>query len=155
MTVIDPSTDIGKLRLRCGDFGSLTYLPDSVYSQTLADNAGNLPNTAKICATYILGMLAFKTHRKLATLEVFGNEAFKAYKEYLVLITKDPAFMDISPIPYSSTSEFSTLQQFQSDWNNNYYSGTQSQQLAVDASVSPNDGSLYGALGTDMGWNTV
>ena len=63
--------------------------------------------------------------------------------------------MDISPIPYSSTgTDVSPIVQFQSDWNKNYYNGTQSQQLANDALNSPNDGSVYGDT-TLLGWEEV
>lgn len=138
--VIDPSTDIGRLRLRCADVGDLPYLSDSVYSQTLTDKNGNLKEAAKTCAMYILGMLAHKTHRKLNQLEVWGAEAFTAYKEYLVLAVSNPAFMDFSPIPYSSNAEFSPILDFQKSWNRNYRTGTESQWLALDADISTNTG---------------
>ena len=150
--ILDPTSDIGKVRLRVADWQDLPYFPDSVYSAVIGDSDGNLPKASKTMAMYILGVLAHKTHRKLNQIEVWGAEAFKNYKEFLLLTVKDPAFMDISPIPYSGTVEFSPIMQFQSDWNKNYYSGTQSQELATDASNSPNDGSLYGPLGTPSGW---
>lgn len=148
MTVLDPSSDLGKLRLRCGDWQDLVWLPDAVYVQTLSDNAGNLPKAAKICATYILGMLAFKVHRKIGLqMEVWNDAQFHQYKEFLLLTVTNPAFMDISPIPYSASgTALNPLLQFASDWNRNYYTGSQSQRLAVDAAISPNDGSLYGNL---------
>lgn len=157
--MIDPTTPLGVLRLRCADVSDLPFLPDSVYTQTLTDNNNSLPRSAIICATYILGMLAFRTHRKLSTLEVWGAEAFANYKEFLLLTVKDPAFMTISPVPYSGSGDaLSNIIQFQSDWNKGYYTGTQSQRLAVDAAISPNDGSLYGNFnltgpqGPSFGW---
>lgn len=154
MAVIDPSTNVGKLRLRCADYSDLPYLPDIVYSQTLSDNDNNIPRSAKICATYILGMLAHKTHRSMGLqLQVWGNQAFEQYKQYLLLTIKDPSFMDISPIPYSASgTEVNPLIDFQKSWNRNYYNGTQSQQLALDADISPNDGSRTGATTTASGW---
>lgn len=155
MTTIDPSTDIGKLRLRVADYSDLVFLPDAVYSQTLEDNDNNLTKCATIIATYILGILSLKTHRKLAQLEVWGGEAFKNYKDFLLLTVTNPAFMSIAPIPYSSSStDLSAIQQFQNDWNKNYANGTQSQQLASDALNSPNDGSLYGNTNYN-GWEPV
>lgn len=151
---LDPTSNIGKVRLRCADYSDLPYFPDSVYQSVLDDNDDNLPRTAKVMATYILGMLSSRTHRKLNQLEVWGNEAFQAYKEFLLLTVKDPAFMDVSPIPYASTDDFSPILQFQSDWNKNYVAGTESQQLANDASLSPNDGSLYGPY-ANTGWQLV
>lgn len=151
MTVIDPTTNLGRLRLRCADFSSIPYLPDSVYLQTLVDQGNDLPRTAKICATYILGMLAFKTHRKMGLqLEVWGREAFESYKEYLLMLVSNPAFMDVSPIAAVSlvSGQRNVLADFVSDWNQNYYYGTQSQSLALNSDISPNDGSREGPLGS-------
>lgn len=148
MASLDPTTNIGKLRLRVADYGDIQYLPDSVYYATLADNDDNLQRSTVTIASYILGGLSSKTHRKLASLEVWGSENFQNYKEFLMLTIKDPAFMNVSPIPYSASgTDVHPLIQFASDWNRNF-PVTQSQQLASDAQTSPNDGSLYGALGT-------
>jgi hypothetical protein len=148
MTIIDPTTNIGKLRLRVADYSSLPIFPDSVYQATLDDCDGNLPRAATKMAQYILGTLSLKTHRKLAQIEVWGSEAFKNYKDFLMLTIKDAAFMDISPIPYGSGSEGQVhpLIEFADSWNRGY-TVTQSQQMAFDASISPNDGSKYGILG--------
>lgn len=136
---VDFSTDIGRVRLRCGDISDLAYLPDQVYAQAITDSNGNLPQAAKTCATYILGMLSFRDHRKLAQLEVFGN-SFKQYKEFLILTVKDPAFMEIAPVPYNT---FGTtphpLIMFTQDWNNNFAAGTQSAQMSWDALGGPNN----------------
>lgn len=145
MTVIDPSTDLGKLRLRVADYGDIQYLPDSVYLQTLQDKNNNLYESAKTCAMYILGMLSFKTHRKLQQLEIWGGEAFTHYKEFLMLTVKDPAFMDISPLPYSAASDCpSPILLFQESWNRNFCAGTSDQQLNLNALYSPNEGGPYG-----------
>ena len=160
MTTIDASTDLGVLRLRVADYGDTPYLPDSVYTQTLTDNSNNLTKCATIIATYILGMLSMKTHRKLAQVEVWSGEAFAQYKEFLLLTVTNPAFMTIAPIPYGAAgTALDPLLQFKNDWNRNFYTGTQSQRLAVDAAISPNDGSLYGnlnltgATGAASGWS--
>lgn len=151
---IDPSTNLGKLRLRVGDWSDLPYLPDSVYTQTLIDNDDNLNTSTLIIAKYILGMLAYKTHRKMGLqLEIWGQEAFQNYKEFLLLTVTNPAFMSIAPIPYATTDEYNAILQFASDWNKNFALGTQSQQMATDAAISPNDGSLYGPTGGNSdGW---
>lgn len=141
---LDPTSNIGKLRLRVADYSDLPYLPDSVYHSVLADNNNNLPRSAKIIAQYILGMLSHKTHRKLAQLEVWGAEAYKNYKDYLLLTVTNAAFMDLSPIPVSTSAEYNPLIQFQQDWNKNSTNGTDSQQLAFSATLSPNTGGVYG-----------
>lgn len=152
---LDPTSDIGKLRLRVADYSDLPIFPDAVYQSVLDENDGNLPRSAITMAQYILGTLTMKTHRKLAQLEIWGAEAYKSYKDFLMMTVKDPAFMNISPIPYSASgTDLHPLLQFQNDWNRNY-SVTQSQQLAHDASISPNDGSLYGVLGDGSGTSWV
>jgi hypothetical protein len=152
---IDPTTNIGKLRLRVADTGDLAIFPDSVYQAVLSETSNNLPQAAIIMAQYILGTLTTKTHRKLAQLEVWGQEAYKNYKDFLLLTVTNPHFMNLAPIPYGSGSEEQVhpLIQFQEDWNKSYHI-TQSQQLAFNASNSPNDGSLYGVLGngSTQGW---
>ena len=137
--VIDPTTPIGKLRLRCADIGDIPFLPDSVYNQALIDNNNALPQSAKQCATYILGQLAFKTHRKMGLqLEVWGAEAFDNYKQYLLLTVANPNFMDISPLPVNvQGDELHPIMQFQKDWTLNYAQITQSQQMTIDAIGSP------------------
>lgn len=141
---IDPTTDVGKIRLRVGDYQDLPFFPDSVYAAVIVDSGGNLKVAAKSMAVFILGMLAKKTRRKLNQLEVYGNEQFENYREFLLLTVSNPAFMPYAPIPYGATAEFNPIEQFQSDWNSNYSRGTESQQLAVNAVRSPNDDSLYG-----------
>lgn len=143
MANIDPTSSVGMLRLRVADYGDISLLPDSVYTSTLVAASGNIPAAAKTLAMYILGMLSHKTHRKLAMMEVWGSESFSNYKAYLLLVYTNPTFMDISPIPYSATAD-NPLADFQSDWNRNFSSGTQSQAMALSAELSPNDGSRLG-----------
>lgn len=156
MTIIDPTTNLGKLRLRVADYSDLPFLPDSVYTATLADTNDNLPRAAKIVASYILGIMSQKTHRRLSSLEVWGAEAFKNYKEFLLLTFTNPHFMDIAPVPYfGGVNEKHQLVEFVESWNKNFYNGNEKQQSAFSASVSPNDGSLYGPTGSLSGWTLV
>lgn len=143
---IDPSTPVGKIRLMVSDLSDIPFLPDSVYSQALLDNNNNIPQSAKQCSMYILGMLAFKTHRKMGLqLEVWGKEAFDSYKEFLILVTTNPAFLSYSPIPYSASgTTVPPLIQFQNAWKENFPRGTEDQQLNLNALYSPNDGSVTG-----------
>lgn len=159
---LDFTTDIGKLRLRTGDISSLPFLPDAVYTQALSEASNNLPQAAKVCATYILAQLAYKTHRKQGLqLEVWGKEAFDSYKDYLLLTIKDPAFMQSSPpVPFGGTTVTpESYAQFKSDWKKLYYRGSEDQQTAFNATISPNDGSLLGQFGSSVnpmyGWQTT
>lgn len=143
--VIDATTNVGKVRLRIGDWGDIPILPDSVIQQTLADNNNNLPQTSKLCAQYILGTLTSKVHRKMSLqLEVFGSEWYKNYRDFLVLTIKDPAFMDVSPIPVNVQGDgLHPLMEFTKNWNLNYAQITVSQQMEIGALGSPN---------SDTGW---
>ncbi len=155
--VIDYSTPEGKLRMRLGDTSDLPYLSSSVYTAVYEESSENLNRAVIICGQMILAQLSYKTHRKMGLqLEVWGAEAFKNYKEFLILTVSNPAFMPVTLLPYSTTQEFNPIIQFASDWNKNYCNGTESQQLAVNALNSPNDGSLYGPLGgSSTGWQLV
>lgn len=142
--IIDPSSNLGKVRLRIADVSDLPYLSDDVIQTTLSENGNNVKLAAKICAMYILGMLSHKTHRKMAQLEVWGAEAFTAYKQFLMLAHTNPAFLDYSPLPYMSAAEYSPILEFQKAWNCNFTNGTEAQQLSFNADLSPNDNSRTG-----------
>lgn len=121
MTVIDPSTPLGKVRLRIGDWSDLPILPDTVITSALTDCQNSIPRTAKLCAQYILGMLSFKTHRKLAQLETWSGEQFDHYVEFLRLTVLNPNLMATSPVPYTGMAEIDhPLMKFIDDWNNDY-----------------------------------
>jgi len=142
--VIDPTSDIGRIRLRIADVSDIPYLADSVIQATLDDCGGNLPKAAKSCAMYVLGMLSHKTRRRMNQLEVYGSDAATAYRAFLLLAYTNPAFMDVSPLPYAATADFSPILDFQANWNAAYTNGTESQSLARMADTSPNDNSRTG-----------
>ena len=139
MTTIDPTTAIGKVRLRIADWSDIPMLPDVVIQSTLDDNNGNIPAAAKTAARYLLGMLSGKIHRKIGLqLEVFGSEWYTNYRNFLMLTFTNPNFMDLSPIPFNvNGTDLHPLIEFQKNWNLNYAQITQSQQLAWDALGSP------------------
>lgn len=146
MAVIDYNTPEGKLRMRLGDTSDIPFIPSSVYTSVYADSGDNLVASTKALGSMILGQLAFRTHRKMGLqLEVWGKEAFDSYKEFLLLTINNPAFMDLSPIPYSAGSDCeSPILLFQKSWNQNFTQGTEGQQLNLNALYSPNEGGPYG-----------
>lgn len=158
MALLDPTQPIGKMRLRVGDFSDLPLLPDSVYSSALDDCNQNIPKASVLVAQYILGMLTAQTHQKLQQIEVYGAEWFQNYLAFVKATILNPNFMDIQPMPYVAQvkNEFGQvvempLVQFQKDWNNNYITTTQSQDMhlmAMPPSTIPND--PFAAIG---GWN--
>lgn len=120
MTTIDPTTPLGKIRLRIGDWQSLPILPDSVIQSTIDDCQGNVPRAASLCAQYVLGTLTAKTHRKLANIEVWTNEQFDNYVKFIKLTILNPHNMSIAPIPYSGSTQDHPLIVFTADWNAAY-----------------------------------
>lgn len=143
--IIDPSTNVGRLRLRVADWGDIPWIPDSVYEQTLIDTNNNLPKSASTIAYYILGILSSKTHRKLQQLEVYGNNYFDQYLQFIKQAVLNPNNLsDVNPLPYSPNLDWEhPIEAFIYDWNHNYSRGTQSQQMAAQAwprrTFSPTD----------------
>lgn len=121
MTIIDPTTPLGKIRLRIGDWQDLPILSDSVIESALVDCQNNTPRAAALCAQYILATLTAKTHRKLSNLETWSGEQFTNYIKFLKMTVLNPNFMDSSPIPYVGMGKTANpLTEFQRDWNNDY-----------------------------------
>lgn len=120
--ILDLSNPVSLMRLRCGDTRDLPIFPDEVYQKALDDKKGNVKAASILCAQYILATLAFKTHQKMAQLEVWGAESFKNYQSYLLMVVKDPDFSGISPIPYSAEG-VSPIAEFQKDWDKQYTDG--------------------------------
>ena len=135
MYILDPTTPIGKVRLRVADAGSdFQVFPDSVYAQTIIDCNNSLPRASTLMAQYILGTLTSSVTEKLGGIQVMGSEYFQQYKEFLKLTVLNPNLMTLSPLPYSSSgTTIHPLQQFVTDWNLNYAYGTQSDALHIQA----------------------
>jgi len=121
MATIDPTTAIGKVRLRTGDWRDLQLLSDAVVQSALTECENNIPRASALCAQYILGLLSARTHRKLAQIETWGNEQFEQYVQFLQMTILNPNLMTISPIPYSpGTDTDHPLLAFVADWNSTY-----------------------------------
>lgn len=119
MPVIDLSTATGKIRYKCGDYLDLQRLPDEVYESALADTNNNLRAATILCAQYILAGLAFDVTQRLNLIQVYGNQAFDQYKQYLMLIIKEPALNQTCPIPYVAGADtLHPILQFQQDFTN-------------------------------------
>jgi hypothetical protein len=124
---IDPTTNLGRIRLRIGDFGDVPILPDDVITQTLTDNNNSLVQTAQTCAGYILGILSSKTHRKLGQLETWGSDQFENYMNFLQKVVLNPNLAGVCPIPYTGTNvdglDINPLLQSKQDWEAGYAPG--------------------------------
>ncbi len=134
--MIDFSSDIGKVRLRCGDITDLPFLPDEVYASAVTESSGNLAKAAQTCAQYLLAMFAVgASHKKMVQLEIWNKERFDAYRQFLLDTISNPAFMSYSPIPYgvSGSDVVDPMQQFICDWNNNWNTTTVSENMHLTA----------------------
>jgi hypothetical protein len=120
MTIIDPSTSLGKVRLRIGDWSDLPILPDEVINSALDDCQGYVPRAAQLCAQYILATLTAKTHRKLAQLETWSGEQFDNYVAFLKLTVLNPHVMSVAPVPYINVGTEHPLMKFVKDWNSSF-----------------------------------
>jgi len=136
MAILDPTTDIGKMRLRCGDFSDIPIMPDSVYTSALADCDGYLPRACVLVCQYILAALTGQTRQSLAQVEVFGAEWFQNYLAFVKATILNPHLMLTLPIPYASTFtdirgqsiDKLPMQEFQEDWNKSYSGWTETEQ---------------------------
>ncbi len=132
--VLDLSNNEDKIRLRVGDYQDPVFLPTSVYTATLAENNNDVKACVPIIGTYILAILAQRTHQKLSYMEIWGSEAYNNYKDWLVRVVRNPNINGVCPIPYSASNDsVHPLIEFQQDWNANFVNGTQSEQLSDDA----------------------
>ena len=136
MPLIDPTTQIGKMRLRVGDYGDMPLMPDEVYASALTDCDNYLPRASVLVAQYILASLTGQVHQKMAQIEVYGNEWFNNYLAFVKATILNPHFMLSTPLPYTPITLDAwgnqvqvPMIQFQKDWNLNYANGTQSQAM--------------------------
>lgn len=142
--VIDPTTAIGKVRLRVGDFLDLPIFPDSVYQATLDDNEANVVRTSKLMAQYILAALSMRVHERMAQVEVYGNQYVDNYVKFLKTTILNPNLMEVAPVPYGAALDTKhPLTQFREDWNANYSSGTASEQMTVLATLGSAGSGLF------------
>ena len=116
---VDYSTNSGKVRMRIGDVSDLPFLSDDVIYSVLQETSNNLPLAAQTCAQYILAQLAFKSHKKMVQLEIWGAEAFDNYRKFLIDTISNPALMTFTAMPVLITGDGveNPLAQFTEDWN--------------------------------------
>lgn len=130
MAAIDPTTNEGKLRLRLGDWKDVSWLPSSVYQQTLVDCNNNLTKAAGLLAQYILAILAQGTRSKLGQIESFDDQAFTQYRQFIIDTVSNPSIMNISPLAIvSGADEPNPLIEFSDLWNAGYITTTSTQDM--------------------------
>ena len=123
---LDPTTNLGKVRLKIGDYSDLPILPDSVINAALTDNNNNVNRTSALCAQYILGALTAKTHKRLSQLETWSGEQFSNYVKFLQMTVLNPHLTTVAPVPYSGSGcEDHSIQQFVKDFRDGYLPGSE------------------------------
>src|SRR5438874_8344981 len=104
MALLNPTTPIGKMRLRVGDYSDFPLMPDEVYQSALDDCQGYLPRACVLMAQYILASLTSQTHQKLVQIEVYGGEWFNNYLAFVKATILNPNLMQSTPLPYTPTT---------------------------------------------------
>jgi len=125
MAVLDPTTPLGQVRLRIGDWHDLVILPDAVIQATLDDTNNNVPRSAQRCAIYILATLSQKGHKKIGLMEIWGSDVFDNYMTYLNKVVMNPLLNEMAPVPYvpASTTDTNPLERIADDWKAGYVPG--------------------------------
>ena len=119
MPLIDLNSNIGKLRYRLGDYLDIQRLPDDVYQSALDEKNNNMRAATILCGQYILAGLAFDSQQRMGIIEVYGNQVFDQYLQFLKLVLKDPAFNGVCPLPYvAGADELHPILQFKEDFTN-------------------------------------
>lgn len=99
----DPANNaIDRIRLITGDTDPVyEFLDDATYQYALDSNNQNEKQAALETARYILANIARFTRERTGDIEVYGNEFFKNYRNYLLELVNNPNFSSILPMPYA------------------------------------------------------
>lgn len=118
---LDPTTPIGKVRLRVGDTTDGLYIyPDSVYQSTLDENNGSVNRASRTMCFYILAVMVQDSNVTLGVLSLYSADTAKAYTEYLKMMIKDSTFNGLCPIPYFGGADTpNPVVEFDETWTNN------------------------------------
>ena len=100
--MLDPTSNIGKVRLRVGDYQDypMQFFPDSVYQTALDDSDNSVTRAARTVGYYILALMTQTSNVTLGVLAIYDGDTAKAYTEYLKMMIKDSTFNGLCPIPY-------------------------------------------------------
>ena len=99
--MLDPINDpVARIRLACGDTEQPYWLDDSTYQYALHQSNNNEKQATKQCAFYILAQLTRNAHEKLVQIEIYGREYFENYRDFIMMVIKNPMSGAVAPIPY-------------------------------------------------------
>lgn len=99
----DPTNNIiDRVRLMVGDTDpTYEFLDDSTYQYLLDKHSNNEKAAALEAAKYILANIARYTRERTGDIEVYGNEFFKNYRNFLLDLVNNPNFGSINAMPYA------------------------------------------------------
>jgi len=119
--VLDPQNSaIDRVRLRISDIEDVPFLTDEVIQYYLTKNVENEALASKECATVILGILARNaTYNKIDSYIVDGAKAYTSYRDYLLLLIKNPAISDATITVYAGGISKSDMQANNDNLDNN------------------------------------
>jgi hypothetical protein len=133
--IIDPNTLIGQLRLALGDWRDLPVLSDDIYQSALDKYNNNFKAARALCGQYILATLSFDSDAKMGIIISYGSQVYNQYKDYLLLVLKDPAFNGVCPLPYVAGADcLHPILQFKEDFTNAQNRPTSDERLHQIAS---------------------
>lgn len=93
---------LDRIRLITGDTDPVyEFLDDATYQYLLDKNNNNEKQAALEAAKYILANIARYTRERTGDIEVYGNEFFKNYRDYLLELVNNPNFSNILARPYA------------------------------------------------------
>ncbi len=98
----DPNRDIDRVRTVVGDTStSNEFLTDDWYTYYLTQNSSNETLAAIAAAKSILSKFTANTRAKLDQLEVYDNQQFDQYLQWLKEFMENPSISGLrSPVPY-------------------------------------------------------
>jgi hypothetical protein len=117
----DPTNPIDRIRLTVGDTDELNeYISDQWYSHFLAKNTNNETRAAIDAAKAILVRFTSNTREKVDQVEVYGNELFPNYLQWLKEFIESPALSGLrSPSPYAGGVSISDMTANNNNIDNN------------------------------------
>lgn len=108
----NPESDTDLVRLKVGDTNvDLEYLTDDWYNYFISKNSGNLNRASLDAARSILASFTGSVREKTDQVEIYGNEYFSNYLEFLNNFVNNPNLSPLSPpMPYCGGLSLSDME---------------------------------------------
>lgn len=117
----NPNNPIDRVRVQVGDTDPQNeYLADQWYSYFLDKNSNNETLTAIDVARSILVKFTSNTREKVDQVEIWGNEQFQNYLDWLKDFIENPSISGLrSPVPYAGGISKSDMRENENNSDNN------------------------------------